>query len=329
MRYEKLGRTDIEVSTIAYGCGAPSSSDGATASSEQEAAEAILAAAEAGINLFMAPGGQDRERAEQRLGRAVAGVRDRVLLATHVPAAQFMRKELTAALERSLQNLGVAYIDLYLLDGFNPVVPVEDTLAQLDKFRAEGKIRAYGVANFGREALAKAAASRLPMSAVELPYSLLFRAPEGEVLPFCQKFQVGFLCSQPLMHGLLSGRYESIDELPPERMLSRHFSPSRGGAHKSRGYEKELFQVLSEVREIARDLEEPMADICLSWLTAQKGVASAIAGAHSAVQAKRNARAGDLMLPPGIIDRMNKISRSLKDKLGSSLDPWNEPPRWK
>ena len=329
MRYVKLGKTDLKVSTIAFGGYALAGTTRYPAPDDHDAEEAVRASVEEGVNFFIMSAADGDGLVEQRIGRALGEKRKEVVLATKVLPVHYGPKELRLALEQSLRNLDTTYIDLYQLDGVQVHVWLEDQLAQLEKFRVEGKIRAYGLASVGKEGLARAVATKTPPCSLEMPYSLLFRAPEYELLPLCLKHGLSLLCDMPLMHGMLAGRFIVPDDVPPERADTRHFDAARGTArHGGAGCEKELFAAIEQIRVIALDLEEPMASIATTWLAAQKGVASAVVGARNAAEARRNARAGRLVLPPTIAEKLSQGTLPLKTKLGPNPDMWEVPSRF-
>ncbi len=324
MRKEKLGSTNLEVSKIAVGCGALLGG----AVSEGDAVATLRAAFDAGINFFLAPSRPAAQPIGPLFARAFADVRAQVVLAAKIGLDDYMPREFTAAVDHHLQQAPGGYLDLVQLCGPHPRLRHEDTLSLLDKYVSAGKVRAVGVANFGRDSLLRCVAARRPPACDELPYNLLFRAIEGDILPACQKHHVPVVAYIPLMRGLLSGRFNTLEEVPVERSQSRLFSAARtGAAHGGKGCEKETFEAIVQIRAIAQESGESVSDISLAWVAGQKGIVSVAVGVSSALQAKRNARAGDLMLSPALLDRLSKITRPLKDKLGPNPDPWEAASR--
>lgn len=329
MRYQKLARTEIEVSAIAFGGFAIGGGPGRPPPPEAEAEATVRAAWSEGVTFFVTSDSEGDGRAERVIGRALEEVRSKAAIATRTGPERYGSKELEIAIQRSLQNLGTDYLDLFLLDGVHPKLPVDDVLLRLDGFRKKGLVRAFGVAHHGRESLAKCTAAATPPCCVQAPYSLLFRAAEADVLPACAKHGLSMLACAPLMLGLLAGRFERPEDVPPDRAVTRHFAAARAGAkHGGGGWEKETFEAIAAVRAIADDVGEPIANVSMAWVLAQKQVAAVIVGARSPLHAKRNARAGNLMLPFGVMDRLAKATQVLKERLGPSLDMWEEPTRY-
>jgi aryl-alcohol dehydrogenase-like predicted oxidoreductase len=130
------------------------------------------------------------------------------------------------------------------------------------------------------------------------------------------------------MQGLLSGKYKTADDVQPDRARTRHFARTRPHArHEDVGAEKETFDAVADVRQIAEELGQPMADIALAWLIAQPGVTSVIAGARDADQAHGIAHAGALNLQPGVVKRLSQATEALKAKLGPNPDMWQSKSR--
>jgi aryl-alcohol dehydrogenase-like predicted oxidoreductase len=146
----------------------------------------------------------------------------------------------------------------------------------------------------------------------QLPYSLLWRAIEHEIVPICTALDVGVVCYSPLAQGLLTGKFDGPEDVPPERARARYCKE-----------EPELaFRVVDELRAVSQELGEPMADVALAWLLGRPGVAAAIAGMRTPEQARQNAHAADLHLPQDAADRLDAASAPLKEALGANPDMW-------
>ena len=323
MQYRKLGNTGIEVSRVAFGCWAIVGGFNWGRQDEKDSLNALRAAYEAGVTLFDSAEGYGNGRSEQLIQKALSSVRNEIIIATKVSPDHFAEKDLIAACERSLRNLKTDRIDLYQLHWSNKKIPVEDTLAVLEKLKKEGKIRYYSVSNFGTKDLAGCLAAGYTVCSNQLAYNLLFRAIEYEIQPFCVQEGISILCYSPLMQGLLTGKFFTADDVPEDRTRTRHFSTSRPYArHGEQGAEKETFAAAEQIRQIAGEIGESTADVSLAWLLAQPGVVSVIAGGRNPDQAGNNACAVDLVLPEDVIERLSSFTESLKSKLGSNADMW-------
>jgi len=255
-------------------------------------------------------------------------VRDRIVIATKVSAEHFAPADLRAACERSLRRLRTDRIDLYQLHWPRRDLPLAETLGVLDALRTEGKIRAFGVSNFGPQDLAQGLASGHRAASNQVAYNLLFRAIEFEILPQCVKENVSVLCYCPLMEGLLTGKFASPEQVPPDRARTRHFACRRPHTrHGELGAEAETFAAVEAVRSIAAEIGRPMSEVSLGWLLAQRGITSVIAGGRNAEQARANAAAADLTLPADIVNRLSRATDPLKRKLGPNADLLQGDPR--
>ncbi len=324
MKYRTLGKSEIPVSNVALGTWGLSGEDAWGPQDEAESLATIKAAYEEGVRLFETARSYGNGRVERLLGKALGDVRSRVGIATRVGPSFYAPNLLRSACEDSLRNLDTDYIDLFQLQAPNPKFPIAETLGILEQLRTEGKIREYGVSNFGaRELAATLAPRRFAVAANQLPYSLLFRAVEESALPQCRKERIGVLAYAPLLHGVLTGKFTSADEVPAGRADTRHFSSARPAVHHGEeGAEAETFETLARVRSIARDLGEPITSVSLAWLLAQPGVDSVVAGARTAYQARRNARAGKLVLPFSTVKQLADATEPLKKKLGPGIRLW-------
>jgi len=329
MRYRLIGQSGLRVSTIGFGTWALSGDFTWGAQDKSDALAALRAAYEEGVTLFDTAPIYGDGVAERWLGEALGSVRDRIVIATKAPPEELAPKALKAACDRSLENLKTEHIDVYQIHWPSAKAKIEDTFAALGELRGAGKIRAFGVSNFGVKDLAPCIAQPEYMPASnQLAYSLLFRAIEHEIQPFCVKHQIAILCYSPLLHGLLAGKFLTPDDVPAERARTRHFSSKRPHTrHGEEGAEAETFAAIDQIRAAARDLGEPMANVALSWLLMREGVASVLVGARNAAQARRNARAGNLAIPLALDQRLTKITEPLKKKMGRNPDMWENPPR--
>jgi len=328
MQYRQLGRTDVRVSTVCMGCWAIADPRSWGPQDESDTMAAVAASLDAGVNFFDTAENYGDGYSEELLGRALGRRRREAIIGTKARRADHTADALIAACERSLRRLNTDYIDLYMLHWPNHQVPFAETMSAMDRLVASGKVRHVGVSNFATPDLPELLACGRA-EANQLPYSLLWRAIEYEVLPLCRQRQVSVTCYCPIMQGLLSGRWSSADEVPPERARTRHFAGSRPNArHGQGGAEPETFAAIARVKEIAGRAGIEMSRVALAWLLAQPGVTSVVVGARNAAQAKTNAAAGDLTLPADVLDELSAATDSLKRLFGpDNPDMWQVPGR--
>lgn len=322
MQYRKLGKSDLRVSVLAFGAWQIGDPAYWGAESHTDETATVHAAIDAGINLFDTAEMYGAGQSEEALGRALGSRRERVLIASKVSPQNCAPELLRQSCETSLRRLGTDRIDLYQVHWPSRDVPFAETYEALARLQQEGKIREIGVSNFGAADLSDWLAAGACVSD-QLGYNLLFRAVEHDILPACERNHVGVLTYMPLLQGILTHRWKTIDEIPPLRRRTRHFSSERSGTrHGEAGCEKLLLQTLDELDAMANSLGHPLADIALAWLMAQPAVTSVIIGARNPAQLKRNTNAADLQLDTATLSRLDEITTPLKDHFGNNADMW-------
>ena len=326
MQYRQLANTDLEVSSVAFGCWAIIG--GFTwggHQDEKDSIEAMLAAYDAGVNFFDSAEMYGEGASEKLVGKTLRDIRDKVIVASKVIPEHYEPNELRTACDRSLELLGFDYIDLYQLHWPNHDIPVAETLGVMEELKQAGKVRAIGVSNYGPIDLAEVLEMDCTIVSNQLAYNLLFRAIEFEIKPICVREGLSVLCYSPMMQGLLTGKFATADDVPEDRSRTRHYSGDRPHAvHGGPGAEEEVFAAVAEIRRIADGLGQPRANVSLAWLLAQEGVAAVIAGGRSAEQARLNVAAADLTLPADALDALSKTTEPIKQRLGPNADMWRQ-----
>ncbi len=326
MKYTTLPHSDIRVSTIAMGCWALCGDENWGPQSEADSIAAVHAACEAGINFFDTAPGYGGGLSEQRLGKGLADRRDQVVVATKVSPDRLSARGVKESVEKSLSDLAMDYVDLVQIHWPSREVPLSETWSALEDLKREGKVRQLGVSNFGREDLADLLAVGAPCIN-QVPYSLLSRAVEFEIAPACLEAGVGLLCYSPLLWGILTGKYQRIEDIPPKRARSRHFASSRGyGRHTEPGCEAETFEALAAIRRVAARVGAPMADLAVAWLLHRPAVTSVLAGIRNPEQAHANAKAASLKLDADTLAELDAATEPVKAALGKNPDLWQSEP---
>ncbi|MBA3945500.1 MAG: aldo/keto reductase [Herpetosiphonaceae bacterium] len=329
MEYRKLSTTDIDVSVVALGCWA-FAGDATWGPQDEDAALATVhAALDAGVNFFDTAEAYGAGSSELLLGKALAGRRGEAVIASKVSGDHLAPAELRQACERSLRQLNTDYLDLYQIHWANREIPLAETYGALEELRSEGKVRAFGVCNFGVGDLTDLFAVGA-CATNQLPYSLLWRAIEYEIRQKCIDHGIGILCYSPLMQGLLAGKFATADEVPEGRARTRHFSKDRAQAvHGEPGCEQETFGALEQIRRISGQIEVPMAQVTLAWLAQQPGVTSILAGARSPDQILDNVQAAKVTLPLAVVAELSAATEQVKWKLGPNPDMWRAESRFR
>ena len=270
---------------------------------DQGQADAVVAAAlDAGISYFDTAEGYGNGQSETILGRALGSRRNEAVIATKFGHTNGLAPGerggdpalIRARLEHSLRRLGTDRIDHYQLHRPDPETPIAETLGCLAELKAEGKIREIGCTHFTagqlREAHAVEGLEGWP--SIQNHYSMLTRDPEHDgVLDACRELGVAFVPYFPLESGLLTGKYMSVTDLPPDSRLAMV-----GSARAAQFLDDDKLAIVRRLEGWARDHGHSILDLAMSWLTSNPLVATVIAGATKPEQVRANAAAGGWML---------------------------------
>lgn len=328
MLYRTLGSGEhaLNVSVVAFGTLSVAPGQMHARIEPDAATETMLAALDSGINLFdTAPGYGDGE-AERRLGaalRASGRPREAYLVATKAGGPTLTPEEIFADCDASLNRLGLDVIDLYQIHWHKRVVPIAESVDAMTELVRRGKARHIGLCNSGPNDIADATSRGAAIVSDQVVYNLLSRAAEFALVPCCLRSRIGVLCYSPLAQGLLTGRYRSGDELPPDRARSRHFVGTRPSSrHGEPGCEPAVFAAVEAIRGIAHDAGLSMADLATAWLLHQPGVSSVLVGASRPDQVRANACAVDIRLSDEVLRRLDATTATVKSAMGPNLDMW-------
>lgn len=324
MEYKQLGKTDLRVSRICFGTWAFGGDWGAF--DENEAVGATCKALELGINFFDTAQAYGFGTAERLLSRAlreeIRSRRNEVVLATkgglRVENGKLLRdasrKWLRQGLEKSLENLGTDYVDLYQVHWPDSNTPMEETTAALEEFVHEGKVRYVGVSNFNAQQMAEFEKTR-KLDALQPPYHMFRRDVEKGILPYCEAHGVGVLVYGPLAHGLLAGKYT------PNKAFPKDDWRSRNEAFHGKTFRDNL-EVVERLKEFAQARGHTVAELAIAWTLAKRSVDVAIVGARRPQQIVETASAVDFHLS----DRdLREIDEILKDVMPTG---WPTPEKF-
>ncbi|MBI5552459.1 MAG: aldo/keto reductase [Desulfobacterales bacterium] len=317
MQKKKLGRTDIEISAVIMGTWQAGKAMW-TDIDDNETQRAMRAALDAGITTFDTAEVYGNGHSERIIAKALAKVRDQVVLATKVFSNHLKYDQVIAACERSLKNLDTDRIDLYQIHWppgtfGHPLVPLEETMRALTDLKSQGKIRAIGVSNFNRQQM-EAVAQYGPVESLQPPYSLFWRALEADAGPYCQEQGLSILAYSPMAQGLLTGKFGPGHAFAKgdHRVAHRLFQPEH--------FER-VQKALAELRPIAEKYKLTLGQLALAWVIAQPGCC-AIAGARNSEQAVQNAAAGEVTLGAEDLAAMDRIGRTVTDHLDDNPVQW-------
>ena len=318
MQLRELGTSGIRISPIVMGTWQAGKKMWAGIEDE-EILKALRAACEAGINTFDTAEMYGDGHSERLIGQALSGVRDRVVYASKVFSNHLRYDQVVEACHRSLQNLGTEMIDLYQIHWpsgsyGSERVPIEETMRALHDLREQGKIRAIGVSNFNRAQLEEAARYGR-IESLQPPYSLFWRHVEKDARPYCVEHGITILAYSPLAQGLLTGKFKAGHKFArgDHRSKNRLFQP---------GNRERVLAAIERLRPLAERHGATLGQLALAWVIAQPNTC-AIAGARAAEQVTQNARAAEIQLSASDLEEMDRIGRTVTDRLDDNPVQWD------
>ncbi|MBI3522837.1 MAG: aldo/keto reductase [Chloroflexi bacterium] len=298
MKYRLLGRSGVPVSEIGLG----GNQFGSTCDARATAAIVDRALA-LGVTFIDTAESYGGGASEEVLGKALAGKRDQVVLASKTgapdqgPGGRLTRARLIARLEGSLTRLATDYVDVYYFHYPDPVTPLEESLRALDELIRSGKVRYAATSNHASWQVAEAAgicAQRdysAPVAS-QVQYSLIERSPENEMIPACERFGVSLVPYSPLGSGFLTGKYRKGAPLPEGARLTR---VERA---RTTRFTDTNWAALERYDAFATKRGHTVKELAISWLLAQPVVCSVIAGVTSPAQVEENVKAAEWTLMP-------------------------------
>jgi aryl-alcohol dehydrogenase-like predicted oxidoreductase len=308
MQMRKLG--DLEVSAMGLGCMGMSAYYGHH--DDAESTKVIQYALDNGINFLDTADMYGPWTNEELVGRAIKGRRDKVILATkfgnyidddgkpHRGEVNGKPEYIRKCIEGSLKRLGTDYIDLYYQHRVDPDTPIEDTINEMAKLVAEGKVRYIGMSEAAPETIRRAAKVHT-ITALQTEYSLWQREPEDEILATVRELGIGFVPYSPLGRGFLTGQIKSVDDLDTDDF--RRNNPRFQGDN----FQKNL-ELVDKVKEIADEKGAKPGQIALAWVLAQGDDIVPIPGTKHLEYLKENIAAVDVELSDEDLQRLDEAA---------------------
>lgn len=339
MKTRNSGNSGLRLSILGVGCWAFGGGEYWGAQDQRDVNDVVHCAVDRGITYFDTAEVYNDGRSETSLGLALQELpRDRVIIGTKISPHHCTTAALVESCEASLTRLGTDYIDLYMIHWPINSLSVghftddrqtiehppgyDEAQAGMEKLQREGKVRHVGVSNFARSALERITGNNLTVAVNQLPYSLLARAIEWDVLPYCRESGVGVIGYMTLAQGLLARTYAGFAEIPEWRRRTRHFSHRRSplSRHGEEGAEAETGEALVRIRCIAEKSGLTMSDVAISWALKRSGITCALVGSRNVRQLEANIRGAEQALSDSIIEELNAATRPLMEKLGPGFD---------
>ncbi|MGJ1196858.1 aldo/keto reductase [Sphingobacterium spiritivorum] len=322
MKYRKIGKSDLQLSTITFGAWAAGGwMWGST--DRNEAIKAIQAGLEEGMTSIDTAPIYGQGTSEEIVGEAIKGFsRDKIQILTKFgmrwdtdqgdlvgPSKNNQGQDITIykyagkdsviyECEQSLKRLGTDYIDLYQIHWNDKTTAIEETFEAVARLIEQGKIRYAGVCNYDKDQLARAA-SVCPIISDQIPYSMVNRGIEKETVPYCIANDIGILAYSPMERGLLTGKMKPGQQFGAgDHRANLPFFTDDSIARTN--------AFLKTIEPIADKYDVTLGQLVLGWTVAQPGITIALAGARNASQTISNARAGDLEIEQLDIDTITK-----------------------
>jgi aryl-alcohol dehydrogenase-like predicted oxidoreductase len=304
METRTLGQ-GLEVSEQGLGCMGMSAWYGPT--DEQESIATIHRALELGIDFLDTADVYGQGDNEELVGRAIAGRRDEVVLATKFGNRWFddgrrmidgSPEYVREAIDASLRRLDVEYVDLYYQHRVDANTPIEETVGAMAELVTAGKVRHLGLSEAGPETIRRAHAVH-PITALQSEWSLWTRDPEAAVLPTVRELGIGFVAYSPLGRGFLAGRFSSPDELSEDDFRRNH--PRMQGENFEQNRE-----LARHVRQLAEEKGCTPAQLALAWVLSRGDDVVPIPGTKRRTYLEQNAAASEISLTDDELGRLDE-----------------------
>jgi aryl-alcohol dehydrogenase-like predicted oxidoreductase len=324
MKTRKLGRSEVKATVITFGAWAIGGWMWGGAD-RKDAVEAIKASLDQGVTSIDTAPAYGQGLSEELCGEAIRGTdRTKIQILTKyglrwdTKKGEFFfksrdgkgkdllihklasKESIMKECENSLKRLGTDYIDLYQIHWPDGTTPVSETMEAMQRLMEQGKIKAAGVCNYPLE-LMKEAEKTISLTSNQVPYSMVNREIEKEVLPYARKNNIAIIAYSPLQRGLLTGKIS-----PGQRFNAG--DTREGNLYYSDENISKVNTFLDKLMPMAKEKKATIGQLVIKWTIEQPGITIALVGARNAAQAIENARAGDILLSS---DELEFISHEL------------------
>ncbi|MBN1633439.1 MAG: aldo/keto reductase [Ignavibacteria bacterium] len=313
MKTKKLGNTDFEITAVGLGAWAIGGAGwefGWGKQDDDDSVKAIHKAIDSGINWIDTAAVYGLGHSEEIVAKALKGMKAKPYVFTKCELRwdengkiynSIKKESVKYECEMSLKRLQTDVIDLYQIHWPSPDNEIEEGWEVLQELKADGKIRFAGVSNFSVEQMERIM-KIAPVSSLQPPYSLSHPVTEEEIIPYCEKNNIGVIVYSPMMSGLLSGKMtrERIEALPDDdwRKSSSQFREPRLTRN---------LQIVEKLKEIGKKYNVEAGAAAIAWTLRLSGVTAAIVGARNPEQIDLLISAGNLTLNENDIDEMKKL----------------------
>jgi len=314
MQYRRLGDAGMKVSAISLG-GWMNYGEGKVPA--DEAHRVVEKAYELGINFFDLADIYGKGEAEKQMGKMLSQFARRTLvistkvffpISDDINDRGLSRKHIMESIDRSLQNLGTDYVDIYFCHRPDPDTPIVETARAMHTLIEQGKVLYWGTSEWSAAQIVEAVTvcekyGLHPPKTEQPQYSMLYRERvEQQILPATEPHGVGLVPWSPLAMGMLTGKYD--DGVPADSRFGKE------SWAKERFFTPENVEKVRRLKPVAEGLGLTRSQLALAWLLRNSGVSSVITGATRAEQVADNAAAGDVTLSPDVIAEIETILSS-------------------
>ena len=315
MRHVSLG--GLDVSQLGLGIMGMSAAYTGANADDAESVRTIHRALDLGLTLIDTAEAYGPYRNEELVGRAIAGRRDQVVLATKFGlinrrgdseerGLDSRPDNIRFAVDGSLRRLGTDHIDLYYQHRVDRATPIEDTIGAMAELVQAGKVRHIGMSEASPATIRRAYAVH-PVTALQTEYSLWTRDPEAEILPLVRELGIGFVAYSPLGRGFLTGQIRSLDQLDADDFR-------RGNPRFAQDNLDQNLRIVAEVEAVAAEAGATAAQVALAWLLAQGDDIVPIPGTRRVARLEENIAATELTLSPDQLARLSAIRPPAGDR---------------
>jgi myo-inositol catabolism protein IolS len=307
LEYRDLGKSGIKVSVVGLGCW-PMGGEAWGGADDDESIRTIHKALDLGVTLFDTAEAYGRGRSEEVLGRGLVGKRNAAIVSSKAAAHNLAPADIVAALDGSLKRLQTEYLDVYFVHWPVAEIPLSETIGKLEDLRREGKIRAIGVSNFRVDQLEEAR-KHGQIDVVQPPYSLLWRALEVDLRPFCEANGIGIMTYSSLAQGLLTGTITKDTKFPEgdQRPKTTLFHPDVLAPG---------LEAVEGMKPIAREHKVSLAQLALNWVITRPGVTTSLVGARTAQEIEDNVGAVGWKLDVASDAALDKLTQPVLEAIG-------------
>jgi len=319
MELRKLGRSDLDVTSISLGCWVMGGS-GWGGADDHQSIDTIRAALEAGINFLDTAEAYGGGHSEDVIAQALSeGKRPDVHICTKVaPSNIDSDDKIAASLKTSMERLKTDQLDVYMVHWPRKNLPVKPIIEAMEKYRRQGLFKAIGVSNFNLDQMTDSL-EVAHVDVLQVPYSMFWRNIEGDLLDFCIENEVGIMAYSPICRGLLTGKFTRDWQFPegdgrPRDVLFRQ------------GNFETCLDAVDKLRPIAERLGKTLSQLAIAWVAQRPGITTAVVGARTAQQLQENLGAQNVTIPQEVMDEIDEICRPVLDIAERFPNPFDVVP---